>query len=74
MSRQHALDCGGHLEQRNPETDNLIQFPPQLRVAPIESASALPLDHELVLIEHDGRMYDLAPLVGNFAGRTSGDR
>ena len=45
------------------ETGNLIQFPPQLRVVPLEAPLALPLEHELALIEHDGRMYDLVPLV-----------
>jgi hypothetical protein len=32
-------------------------------VVPIEPAPVLPLEHELALIEHDGRMYDLASLV-----------
>ena len=44
-------------------TDNLIQFPLQLRVVPLEPTPALPLEHECALIEHDGRMYDLAGLV-----------
>jgi hypothetical protein len=45
------------------ETDNLIQFPKLLRVVPIDLTPSLPLEHELALIEHDGRMYDLASLV-----------
>jgi hypothetical protein len=48
------------------DNDNLIQFP-QLRVVPIESpegaASIMQLDHALSLVEHDGRMYDLAGLI-----------
>ena len=44
------------------ETDNLIQFPKLLRVVPIDPTPSLPLEHELALIEHDGRMYDLASL------------
>ncbi len=46
-----------------PEPDNIIPFPPQLRVVPIEPAPAQPLEHSLALIEHDGRLYDLAALV-----------
>ena len=51
------------MSNKIPETDNLIQFPPQLRMVPIEPPPAIPMEHELVLIEHDGRMYDLTPLV-----------
>jgi len=51
------------VNDRTLETYNIIQFPPTLRVVPIKADPALPLEHELALIEHDGRMYDLAALV-----------
>ena len=51
------------MNDKTPETDNLIQFPPTLRVVPIEPVPVLLVEHELALIEHDGRMYDLALLV-----------
>ena len=69
----YALPFGSFLELRlrkeaimsddTPEHDNLVPFPPRLRVVPLQPAPALPLEHELALNEHDGRMYDLAPLV-----------
>ncbi len=48
-----------------PQPHNLIQFPQRFRVAPVEphGKSALLLRVTPALIEHDGRMYDLAPLV-----------
>ena len=51
------------MNDKTPETDNLIQFPQMLRVMPLELPPARPLEHELALIEHDGRMYDLAALI-----------
>jgi hypothetical protein len=51
------------LSNKTPETDNLVPFPPHLRAVPLEPTPALPLEHELALIEHDGRLYDLAYLV-----------
>jgi hypothetical protein len=54
------------LSNDNPERDNLIQFPRRLRVVPIEpteDASLIRSDHAVALIEHDGRMYDLAALL-----------
>jgi hypothetical protein len=41
-------------------TDNVIPFPPQLRMVPIQPPHALPPKQTFALIEHDGRIYDLA--------------
>ena len=43
--------------------DNIIPFPPQLRVVPVEPSAPLPLEHAFALVEHDGCMYDLGALV-----------
>jgi hypothetical protein len=47
--------------------DNIIPFPPRLRVVSIEPSVPLSSGHDLALIEHDGRLYDLAALVRNLS-------
>jgi hemin uptake protein HemP len=52
------------LSDDNPERDNLIPFPQRRRVLPpTEDASLIRPDHAVALIEHDGRLYDLAALL-----------
>jgi hypothetical protein len=53
------------LNGETPQPDNLIQFPQRLRVMPIgrSERSTLSLKVTPALIEHSGRMYDLAPLI-----------
>ena len=49
--------------------DNIIPFPPQLRVVPIEPSVHLPSEQAFALIEHDGRLYDLAALIQQLSPR-----
>ena len=46
----------------NLEADNIIQFPPQLEVVPIQPPHTLSAEQVFALIEYDGRIYDLAAL------------
>ena len=50
-----------------PMPQNVIPFPRQLRVVPFEpltmAQADLPQDEPIAMVDHDGRLYDLAALI-----------
>jgi hypothetical protein len=54
------------LSDDDPKSENATPLPRRLRMVPTEprdESSTIRLDHALALVEHDGRMYDLADLI-----------